>query len=124
MPAAKKPFLSKPFLFAFSGIWEVIKAERNIKVHLFLASVAILLGLILGVSRLEWLAIILIIAAVLVAEIFNSAIEEICNIIKREDHLDYQETKFIRDASAGAVLILAIASVIIGTIIFLPYLLK
>jgi len=79
--------------------------------------------LILGINRLEWLVIILIISAVLVAEILNSAIEEICNIIKRENHLDYQETKFIRNASAGAVLILAIASVIIGAIIFLPYLL-
>ena len=113
----------KPFSFAFSGILSVIKAERNIKIHLVLAAFAILLGLILGISRLEWLAIILIIAAVLVAEIFNSAIEEICNIIRREDHLDYKETKFIRDVSAGAVLILAIASVIIGAIIFLPYLL-
>ena len=123
MPAIKKPSLSRPFLFAFSGIFEVIKAERNIKIHLILATLAILLGLILGINRLEWLAVILIISAVLVAEIFNSAIEEICNIIKREDHLDYQETKFIRNASAGAVLILAIASVIIGAIIFLPYLL-
>ena len=119
----KKPSLSRPFSFAFSGIWEAIKAERNIKIHLFLATLAILLGLILGINRLEWLVIILIISAVLVAEILNSAIEEICNIIKRENHLDYQETKFIRDASAGAVLILAIASVIIGAIIFLPYLL-
>ncbi len=111
------------FSFAFSGILAVIKKERNIKIHLFLATAAILLGLFLGINKLEWLAIILIIAAVLVAEILNSAIEEICNIIKREDKLDYQETKFIRDASAGAVLILAIASVIIGALIFLPYLL-
>jgi len=111
------------FSFAFSGISEVIKKERNIKIHLLLAAAAILLGLFLGISRLEWLAIVLIIAAVLVAEILNSAIEEICNIIKREDNLDYKETKFIRDASAGAVLILAIASVVIGAIIFLPYLL-
>ncbi|MBU3956732.1 diacylglycerol kinase family protein [Patescibacteria group bacterium] len=123
MPASKKPSLSRPFSFAFSGIWEVIKAERNIKVHLVLAALAILLGLILGISRLEWLAIVLIISAVLVAEIFNSAIEEICNLLRRENHLDYQETKFIRDTSAGAVLILAIASIIIGAIIFLPYLL-
>jgi len=123
MPATKKPSLSRPFSFAFSGIIEVIKTERNIKIHLFLATLAILLGLILGINRLEWLVIILIISAVLVAEILNSAIEEICNIIKRENHLDYQETKFIRNASAGAVLILAIASVIIGAIIFLPYLL-
>jgi len=123
MPATKKPSFSRPFSFAFSGIFEVIKAERNIKIHLVLATLAVLLGLILGINRLEWLAVILIISAVLVAEIFNSAIEEICNIIKREDHLDYQETKFIRDASAGAVFILAIASIIIGVIIFLPYLL-
>lgn len=121
MPASKKPSLFKSILLAFSGILEVIKTERNIKIHLLATIAVIFLGLFLGISKIEWLIIILIIAAVFVAEIFNSTTEEICNLLKRENNLDYQETKFIRDVSAGAVLILALASVIIGAIIFLPY---
>lgn len=113
----------KAFPLAFSGILQVVKKEKNIKFHLFAAFSTIILGLVLGITKTEWLAIILIIAVVLAAETFNSAIEEVCNLLKKENHLDYQKTKLIRDISAGAVLLLAITSVIIGAIIFLPYLL-
>ncbi len=101
----------------------MVKREKNIKFHLLMTMIALILGLILGITKIEWLVVILIIAVVLAAETFNSAIEEICNLLKKENNLDYQETKLIRDVSAGAVLILAIASVIIGLMIFLPYLL-
>lgn len=113
----------KSFPLAFSGILQVVKKERNIKFHLLAMIIVVILGLILAITKIEWLVIVLIIGLVLAAETFNSAIEEICNFLKKENHLEYQETKLIRDVSAGAVLILAIASVIIGIIIFLPYLL-
>ncbi len=111
----------KAFPFAFNGILSVIKKERNIKFHLLATFLVILLGLFLGITKTEWLIIVLIIAAVLAAEVFNSSLEGIGDLLREENHLDYQRTKFMRDASAGAVLILAMASVVIGLIIFLPY---
>lgn len=119
----KRHSLISTFGFAFSGIWQAIKKERNIKIHLFLALVAIVLGFVLGINKNEWLALIIIIFLVLAAEIFNSAIEEVCDLLKEKLNLDYQATKNIRNISAGAVLVLAISSIIIGLIIFLPYIL-
>jgi len=109
------------FGFALNGIWQTVKKERNIKVHLLVALTVLVLGFIFGVNKNEWLALILIICLILMAEIFNSAIEEICDLLKEKLHLDYQVTSNIRDVSAGAVLVLAIGSIILGFIIFLPY---
>lgn len=119
----KKHSLLSTFSFAFNGIWQMIKEERNIKIHLVFALLAIILGLILGISKNEWLVLILIIFMVLAAEIFNSAIEEICDLLKEKLNLDYQETTTIRNISAGAVLLLAICSIILGLIIFISRLL-
>lgn len=121
--ASKKHSLPDSFLLAFSGIFKVIKDERNIKIHLIITAIVILMGLFLAISKMEWLVIFLIVGATLAAEVFNSSIEEICDLLREENHLEYQRTKFIRDVSAGAVLILVITSVAIGLVIFLPYLL-
>ena len=114
--------LSSSFGFAFSGIWFTIKKERNIKIHLLATILAILAGIYFKISRTEWLVLVLIISLVLAAEVFNSAIEGICNLLKEKLNLNYNQTTLIRNFSAGAVLILAIGSVILGIIIFLPYL--
>lgn len=117
-----KHSLIESFKFAFSGIWQAIKKERNIKIHLLAATLAILAGIYFGISKVEWLVLILIISLVLAAEIFNSAIEDICNLLNKKLNLDYNQTTTIRNFSAGAVLILAISSLILGLIIFFPYL--
>ncbi|MFZ5365705.1 MAG: diacylglycerol kinase family protein [Patescibacteria group bacterium] len=116
--------LISSFGFAFSGIWQAVKRERNLKIHLLAAILVILAGIYFKISRLEWLVLVLTISLVLTAEIFNSAIEEICNLLKEKLSLDYGKTTLIRNLSAGAVLILAIGSVILGLIIFLPHLLS
>ena len=67
---------------ALRGIGQVTRRERNMKIHLLAAFLAVTLGLLLGISRIEWLMIILIIFMVFSAETFNSAIEEICNLLK------------------------------------------
>lgn len=115
--------LIKTFKIATSGIFTAIKKEKNIKIQLAILTVVIILGIILGISRIEWLIIILISSAVLAAEIFNSAIEQTCSYIDEEHNLKFGETKLARDIAAGAVWLLAIASMIIGALIFLPYLL-
>lgn len=120
----EKHSLFSSFGFAFSGIYQAIKKERNLKIHLLVAILVSIAGFFFKISRFEWLIIILIISLVLSAEIFNSAIEGLCNLLKEKLNLGYSETTLIRNFSAGAVLILAISSVILGFIIFLPYLLS
>jgi len=120
MEKTSKYSLASSFGFAFSGIWQAIKKERNIKIHLTFAILVILVGLYFNIAKVEWLALIIIIALVLAAEIMNSSIEELCNLLKEKLNLEFSETTLIRNFSAGAVLILALASVILGLLIFLP----
>jgi len=116
----KEYSLLDSFVFAFSGIGKAIRKERNLKIHLFFSLAVILAGLFFKISQIEWLVVIFIIAAVLSAELFNCAIEEVSNLVRDENNLSFKATKFIRDVSAGAVLILSIAAVILGLLVFLP----
>lgn len=114
--------LQESMSFALSGIWQAIRTERNIKIELGFAVAVVAAGLFFKITKEEWLALIIIIFAVLSAEIFNSAIEAVCNCERDSLDLDYTATKIARDLSAGAVLLLSIGSVILGLVIFLPYL--
>lgn len=113
--------IQESLALAFSGIWTAVKTERNVKIELGFALWAIIAGFSFGITKTEWLVIIIIIFAVLSAEIFNSAIESLCNLVRDEENLGYKKTKLIRDIAAGAVMLLAIGSVVIGLVIFLPY---
>ncbi len=121
MPVKKKTNpLFKSFSFAFKGIGKAFKKERNIKIHTFLACLAIILGLILNINTFEWIIIILLIGIVISAEIFNSALESVADLLRFKLDLAYLETYWIRNFAAGAVMILALAAAFIGLIIFLP----
>jgi len=106
--------------FAFRGIGRSIKKERNLKIHLGATILAILLGLLLKISSVEWLILLIFIVLVIAGEIFNSSIEACCDLLRFKLNLSYYETYWIRNFSAGAVLVLAIGSLIAGIIIFLP----
>lgn len=105
------------FSFAFNGLKEVIRSERNFKIHLIITFFIIVLGLFLEISLIEWSIIILVIGLVLTTEIINSSIERIIDYIKPDIH---PAAKVIKDMGASAVLISAMISVIIGLIVFLP----
>lgn len=120
MIETKKYSLFRSFVFALSGIFKAIKKERNIKIHLLVAILVVLAGAIAGLTKVEWLVIVLIIFAIFAAETFNSALEEMCDLLNGKLDLKYDETKLARNISAGAVLFLVFASVIIGLIVFLP----
>lgn len=106
------------FKYAFRGIWWVLKNQVNFRIELSLATLAVVLGILLKINVFEWLVVILLIAFVLSAEVFNSIIEEVASKFPI-DHM----REVTKDMAAGFVLILAIASFIIGIIIFLPKLL-
>lgn len=107
------------FKYALSGMWTAFKDEPHLKFHFFAAFVVIILGLILKLTREDWAIIILTIGLVISLELTNTAIEEVVNSFTGETH---PAAKKAKDVAAGAVLIVSVTAVIIGLIIFLPYL--
>ena len=108
------------FRYAFAGVRYLLWTQRNAKIHTLVAVLAILLGLLLRIERGEWLALVLTITLVLVAEAFNTAIEAVVDLASPGYH---PLAKVAKDVAAGAVLLTAIASVVVGLIVFLPHLL-
>lgn len=106
----------KSFTYAFAGIRAASK-EQNFRFHLLAALAVIILAFITGISALEWLVLVLIMALVLSLEMINSAIERVVDLTTTEIH---PLAKLAKDLAAGAVLIAALASVVIGLIIFIP----
>ena len=107
----------KSFSDAINGIINTIPTERNLKIQVMVMIFVIAVGLIVRLSNFEWIICIILFGLILSAELFNTALEKTLDYIN-EDYSN--EIKFIKDASAGAVLVLAIASAIIGLIIFIP----
>lgn len=109
--------LRKSFGYAFKGIDDVIKHEPNMKIHVVVAILVVIMAYILKVSIIEWIILVLLIGAVLAAETINTTIENLVDMYTKE----YDEkAKIVKDTAAGTVLILAITSAIIGLIIFIP----
>lgn len=106
---------------AFNGIKYVFTTQRNLKIQFVFAIFAFILGLILKISHVEWAIIVLLIFVVFLSEIFNTAIETVVDMITTE----YNESaKIAKDISAGGVTLVAISSIIIGMLIFLPKIIK
>lgn len=108
------------FRYAFQGIITLFTTQPNAIIHLIAALVAVAMGLWLGLSSIEWSVLTLTIAVVLSAEAVNTAIEFVVDLVSPDYHPLAGKAK---DVAAAAVLILAIAAVIVGILIFLPKLL-
>lgn len=106
-----------PFGDAFRGILATYRSERNLRIHAALASVAIILGIWLDLTREDWCWMVLCIALVVMAELFNTALEGCVDLISPSHHPLAGKAK---DAAAAAVLVAAAFSAIIGGIIFIP----
>ena len=111
-----KKFLDS-FKYAGTGIISCLKIERNIKIHILAMVLVIIFGLIFEISSFEWMVCMILFAGVISAEMFNTAIEKISDFVMPEKS---DKIKVIKDVSAGAVLVWATFSAIIGLIIFIP----
>ena len=109
--------LVNSFGYAIEGIWSSFRTERNMKIHVFIMILVVLLGIFLHISVTEWMICIILFALVIGAELFNTAIEAVVDMISLEKS---SQAKLAKDVSAGAVLVFAIASIIVGLIIFVP----
>ncbi|MFD1203876.1 MULTISPECIES: diacylglycerol kinase family protein [Sporosarcina] len=107
----------KSFYYAMKGILHGFASERNLKFHLAAAVLTIVLGFLSGLSQMEWLIIIMLIGGMIALELMNTAVERAVDLVTDEFHLLAKQAK---DLAAGAVLIFAIASAMIGLIIFIP----
>ncbi|NQW77599.1 MAG: diacylglycerol kinase family protein [Cytophagales bacterium] len=104
---------------AFDGIIDLIKSENNAKIHLISTIVVIIVGFKLQFLAIEWLWISLAIAGVWVAELINTAIEKLTDLISPEQN---PIAKKIKDYAAGAVLVMAIWAIFVFCLISLPHL--
>jgi diacylglycerol kinase len=102
---------------ALKGIKIGLQEESNFKIQLALGVVALFLGVYLQISTIEWLFVIGVAGLVLTAELLNTALEELCDML-RATH-DPHVAK-IKDLAAGAVLLSSVTALLIGLIIFIP----
>ena len=107
----------RSFGYAFEGLRYLFIHEGNAKLHLIAAMLVIIAGFIFNISTVEWIAILICIGMVISAEGMNTALEKICDKVSPEVN---PLIKIAKDVAAGAVLILALISVVIGILIFYP----
>lgn len=113
----KQQTIFSAFANAFNGLGNFLMRDRNGRIEFCAALIAIGVGFWLRISAAEWLAVVLCIGAVITAEMLNSAIEKLCDMVHAEYH---PVIKVIKDVAAGAVLFASIISVVVAFIIFLP----
>ncbi|MDO8618826.1 MAG: diacylglycerol kinase family protein [Candidatus Daviesbacteria bacterium] len=106
------------FKYAFEGFAGAVKEEPNLKIHLCVAMLVIILGLLLGISRTDWIIVTILIGLVISLELTNTAIETVVDSFITTEH---PGAKMAKDISAGAVLVVSVCAAIVGVIIFLPY---
>jgi diacylglycerol kinase (ATP) len=104
------------FSYASSGLWYALKNENNFNYHTLATIVVVTLGLIVNLNIIEWMVIIILIGIVFLAEVFNTAIEKLVDLL----HPDFQaRAGLVKDISAGGVLVASIISAVAGILLFI-----
>lgn len=109
--------LFKKFGFAFRGMGRAFLTDNSFKYHFVFLVLVLGLGFLFQLQEMEWVGVIFAVGLVIVAELFNTAIEYLVRILIREHH---SEAGLLLDIAAGAVLFAAMVALAIGLIIFLP----
>ena len=107
----------RSFRFAFRGVGVLFREEHNAWVHLFATILVIAAGFIFQISQIEWALVAFAIGLVFAAEILNSALERLCDIVQPEQDKRIGD---IKDLCAAGVLLCALAAAAIGLLVFLP----
>ncbi|AMS26686.1 DeoR faimly transcriptional regulator [Bacteroidetes bacterium UKL13-3] len=109
--------LIKSFDYAIKGILAATRTEQNLQIHLWAVAVVSIAGVVFNISEMEWIILLTCFGVVLSAELFNSAIEKLVDLVSPEFNI---KAGLIKDIAAGAVLVLVITAAIIGCLIFIP----
>lgn len=105
------------FGYAFAGICHAFKTERNLRFHLTAAIIVSIAALLTGFSPIEWTILFILFGGMFALEIMNTAVERAVDLVTSKRHPLARQAK---DLAAGAVLVFAIVSVIIGLLLFIP----
>ena len=105
------------FKAAFNGLKIVISKEHNARIHLAVAILILVAGVWMGISKTEWIAMLICIGILFAMELVNTAIEYLADHVSPDQHEQIGEVK---DLAAAAVLVAAIITGITGAIVFLP----
>lgn len=107
----------RSFKHAIDGVVEFFNTQHNAIIHLLMTVIVFIAGIIFKISRMEIIAVGFATGFVWTAELFNTAVEKLADMVSKEFDL---KIKFIKDVSAAAVLIAAITAFLTGVIVFVP----
>lgn len=108
--------LCASFGYAWQGLVFVVRTQRNMRIHVCAALLVVIIGLCSDLSRTDWLWLMLAITLVVSAELFNSALEYVCDVVMPEYH---ESIKRAKDIAAAAVLICACFALCVGVMVFI-----
>ena len=108
----------KAFKHAFNGLTAAIQTESHLKIHFLILLVVLNLGFYFNLNAYEWMAVIFCSAMVIALELINSALEALCDLVMPNEN---NKIKYIKNVAAASVLVSAIASIIIGYLVFWPH---
>ncbi|PIR80294.1 MAG: diacylglycerol kinase [Candidatus Levybacteria bacterium CG10_big_fil_rev_8_21_14_0_10_35_13] len=111
--------LLKSFRHAFTGIVIAFSENQNLFVHALIATAVVSAGILLDFTQTDLIIVLVMIVLVFSAEMINTAIEEVVNLLVKEHRT---EAKIAKDVSAGMVLFVSILAIIVGLVIFSSYL--
>jgi diacylglycerol kinase len=105
------------FRFAFRGLSALFRYEPNAAIEIIILAIVVVAGILLGISKSDWIAITIVSSLVITGEAFNSAIENLSDFVCPGKD---ERIKKVKDLAAAAVLVSAIGAVVVGLIIFVP----
>ncbi len=105
----------RSFGYAMAGIGRLIRQQRNAQIHMALTLLILAISLLWGLSRIEWLILILTIALVLSMEALNTAVEAVVDLVSPQFH---PLAKLAKDVAAGGVLIAAVGAVLVALLLY------
>ncbi len=104
----------RSFEHAYRGLIYAVRTQRNMRIHVIIATLVLVASLLVGVRKLELTILVLVILLVLITEMFNTALEFAVDLVTKEYH---PLAKLAKDVSAGAVLVASVGAVLVGYLI-------
>ena len=121
MKPQRSPSLPASFGNAFNGLRYALQTQRNARIHLTVTLVVLMAGLWLGLNLVEWCLIILSIGMVWMAELSNTVLENVVDLLSPDYHV---LAKTAKDVKAGVVVMASLSAVLVGVLVFGPKLLQ
>ena len=109
------------FRHAWNGIRYAFLNQPNFRVHSFVALFVLIAGVLLHLERIEWLILLFTITLVLVAEMVNTSLESLTDLVTQETQ---PQARIAKDVAAGMVLLTAIMAILVGLVILIPHILE